>query len=712
MKFSRKFIWGFLILLALLVALYVYWQNNKYRIVAETVSNVVIRESDSLYRISYDSLHFDEIAGNATIRNIRIVADTQRIRQLTSEHVPDIVMNATIKKLTVTGIKTARALTGKEMTGDSVIIDNADILMYSLHSMRKATVIESEASALYKQILGKLDKIKVNFVFVNNVNIQSVDFFSGHKNFDGFNGKLILDDLLIDSVHHMDTSRILFCKQAAFTLDSFITYNNNRQELGLKDINFVGKRKTLLINHVTVDRFEGDTSKGFRLVDASALTFSGINSNEIIKNKNLYVDTILCANIFVYQMPVDDLKRRHPRKETNDSAGFRNVYSVGLEHLNFPKVTFVPFAKSRLKVGNISIKVNGVLADQVSQIQAAPMDYSHEVAMMIDNASFASSDGLYNFDFQKIGINSLKKQLSVAAVNVIPNGSEQQFMARLKFQDDRYDIRLKNISLNDIHMNTLFSKKLIASQLNIGNMNARIYRDLNLPLEKVEKNSNYPSQLLQKLNLPVNITRATVSSAFIQYREREVLTDSTGVIGFYNTRLNISNISNMDDSNAKNNQITIAFSTKVLGTIPLEGNFKFVLRDSAGTFYSIGKVAGFNGLELNKVSVPMALIRITSGTIHSIDFHLTGNNTGAKGDFVMKYNDLKVHVLKRDDESGEIKKRGLATFAANTLVQNNNPGSKGLRTAHPSFKRDMHKSFFNLVWKTIFKGMKETVGLP
>jgi hypothetical protein len=68
--------------------------------------------------------------------------------------------------------------------------------------------------------------------------------------------------------------------------------------------------------------------------------------------------------------------------------------------------------------------------------------------------------------------------------------------------------------------------------------------------------------------------------------------------------------------------------------------------------------------------------------------------------------------LKRDDDTKEIKKKGLTSFIANVIVKNDNPKNGDLRTVDPKYDRDIHKSFFNLVWKTIFTGMKKTVGVP
>jgi len=159
--------------------------------------------------------------------------------------------------------------------------------------------------------------------------------------------------------------------------------------------------------------------------------------------------------------------------------------------------------------------------------------------------------------------------------------------------------------------------------------------------------------------------------------------------------------------------MVISFDTKVLNKIPLKGSFKFFLNSSKGGFAVDGRTTRpFAATTLNTVSIPMALIRLRQGTINNIDFDFTGDSYGAKGNFVMKYDDLKVDVLKIDKDSKDVSKKGLISFIANTLVKNENPNNNNLRKETPQYDRDIQKSFFNLVWKTIFTGMKKTVGIP
>lgn len=712
-RLSKKLLFILFAILLLIVVGYVIWQKFKYKIVENALSAKVAEHTDSLYTIQYDSLSFNEATGDASIKNIRIIPDTTRAKGMAVENMPDFLMDVTIKSLTVTGVKTAKALEGTSIQGDSVIIDNPQIILYSLKALQKGTKIQLEANEVYKQILGKLDLIKVGFVFINNLNATGIDFFKKTKNFDFINGNLLLQDILIDSTHNLDTTRILFCRQAAFTVDSFFSYNHSRKELSLKKVHFLGKQRQLLFDQISLDRFENDTSASIRLLDAKGLTLNGVNSNEIVKNKNLVVDTILCNNIIFYQLPLPALKTTDIQKvKSTDSTGFVNVYGVYMKHLAFPKVTLVPFAKSHYTVGNISIKVNEVKAEQIVELQMHPMNFTKEAEVSLSSLSVKSKDGHYSFKSGNITVNSLQRQLNIQSFDIIPFAGEQEFANKFNYQTDRYDVHLHGISLKNIVMNDLLDNKLTASNLVIDNTVAKIYRDVHKPLREKSKVGKYPSQLLQKLDLPVNISEATLKNAYIEYKENETVSDSVGIISFTDSKLNITNITNVPAAFENNNQLNIAFESNVLNAIPITGNFKFVLNSHNGDFFTNGHTAGFDASILNKVSIPMALIKINSGKINSIDFSFKGNDANADGSFVMKYDDLKVEVLKRDKKTNEVKKRGLATLAANLVVQNNNPGASGLRKVNPEFKRNIFKSFFNLVWKTVFTGMKETVGIP
>ena len=181
--FSKKILFICAGIAVLIIAAYFVWQKYKYKIVRNTVAIAVAKKTDSLYTVTYDSLNFDAVTGNASIKNIRIIPDTARAKTLSEEKMPDMMLDVSIQSLILSGVKTAKALSGSQIEGDSVIINKPVITLYSMRPLQKGTKIELEASSFYKEILGKLNLIKVGFVFINSVTVKGVDFNTKNKNF-------------------------------------------------------------------------------------------------------------------------------------------------------------------------------------------------------------------------------------------------------------------------------------------------------------------------------------------------------------------------------------------------------------------------------------------------------------------------------------------------------------------------------------------------
>jgi len=453
---TKRILFIFLGIIVLIIAGYIVWQKYKYQIVRKTVETTIAAQTDSLYSVKYDSLNFDAVTGNASIKNIRIIPDTARAKTLYGEKMPDFMLDVNIKSLTITGVATAKALSGTKIEADSVIIHDPIITLYSMRPLQKGTKIESEAGSFYKEILGKLKLIKVGFVFIDNVNVNGIDFTSKEKNFDFIDGKFLLENVLIDSSRNYDTSRVLFCKQAAFTVDSFFSYDHNRREFGIKGVNFLGREKQLLFDEIAINRFENDTSRGTRLLDAKSLKLNGVNSNQVVKNKNIFVDTIVCKQINLYELPAENLKTTGGDKsKSQDSTGFANVYGIYMLHLNFPNVSFIPFADSKYAMGNISVKIDEVKTDQIVKLETHPMDYTKEAEVAVSSFSIKSKDNHYKFDFKNIVLNSLEKELRIGSFNVIPFLGEKSFADHFPVQTDRYEVSMNRISLNKIDMTLL-----------------------------------------------------------------------------------------------------------------------------------------------------------------------------------------------------------------------------------------------------------------
>src|SRR5258706_12903323 len=93
------------------------------------------------------------------------------------------------------------------------------------------------------------------------------------------------------------------------------------------------------------------------------------------------------------------------------------------------------------------------------------------------------------------------------------------------------------------------------------------------------------------------------------------------------------------------------YKTTVLGTLPMNTNFTFYLNANDGKFAVNGTMGSCDAKSLNQVSLPMARIRIDTGYIDDANFNFTGNDNGLRGDFVMRYRDFKVAMVRKGEEN-------------------------------------------------------------
>jgi hypothetical protein len=106
-------------------------------------------------------------------------------------------------------------------------------------------------------------------------------------------------------------------------------------------------------------------------------------------------------------------------------------------------------------------------------------------------------------------------------------------------------------------------------------------------------------------------------------------------------------------------------------------------------------------------------VQIKRGSVEKLAFNIKANDQTAKGSVKFAYNDLSVALLRRDKEEDKLVKQGLMSLLANAMVINSsNPGKDGVLVIAPvNYQRPETASFFSFIWRTLFVGIKYSVGV-
>jgi hypothetical protein len=194
------------------------------------------------------------------------------------------------------------------------------------------------------------------------------------------------------------------------------------------------------------------------------------------------------------------------------------------------------------------------------------------------------------------------------------------------------------------------------------------------------------------------------------YAERPVTGDTAGQIRFSNIRACMKPFSNMKSAKGTIPDFNLTASATIMDSCEMKANLKYLMSNPNNLFQVDGTLGPFDMRILNPVLEPLAMVSIRSGKVDQFTFNFSADKTSSSGQLYFGYDDLKISVLEMKD--GNTKEAKFASFLANSLMlRSKNPRGKELLPDEINFRRDQKRSTLNYWWKSIFSGIRNTLGL-
>ncbi|NSL89052.1 hypothetical protein ECE50_019575 [Chitinophaga sp. Mgbs1] len=407
----------------------------------------------------------------------------------------------------------------------------------------------------------------------------------------------------------------------------------------------------------------------------------------------------------------------HPRTAyENISTKMKSIF-IGrfqLDSTNF-KYIFTRKDSSRVihQFRDLRVRVNDFLIDSLALKDPSRFLYARNYEIGMKDYLHRTKDSLYWMHLRRISYDAAEQTFNIGQFEIEPRYDKATFQQKTGYQQDRYDVTFNDIKVHHLNPRLLLQEQQIwAQQVTIRGGKVNIYRDRTLPMPPGNKLGQFPNQQLEKVQVPLKIDTLTGSNIGITYTELSPVSGQTGTISFSNVFGRFRNITNIDSLVRKNGHCTADLDAIFMQSGKLRARFDFMLHNKAGQFAVSGDLKNMNGRDLNAVTQPLGKVEIKSCNIRHLSFNIKGDERKAAGKVTLLYDNLKIALLKQDKDHKGFTRKGLVSFVANILVIKDSNPLKGeaVRVANPSYSRDIQKSFFNLVWKTLFTGVKETAG--
>lgn len=468
-----------------------------------------------------------------------------------------------------------------------------------------------------------------------------------------------------------------------------------------------------LVYQTLVD--QGTAPRSLFYIIIPKLTITGVITPKALLNKEISAHIIRIENARIRMRSNNENKPT----ESGFSSGIRSdLYRVILGKLNSIKTDSIVVENAELTLmdrnsklnvttNGVSIRFSGVLIDSAHQNDSSRFLFAKNLAIHCNQLKLPFNNRFYNLEVQGLGFNTLSKQLHTEKILLKPLLSETDFARAHKFAVDRLDIRIGSLDVQHIDLQALQAGQLISDTLQIADASFRIFRDKSYPHDSADRTNNYPQQSIMKLSFSVYVSKLLVKESYIEYKEKNDQSDSSGKVTFFHVHATFDNVTNMMVHIKNNDQMRLNFNASFLNESPFHAKIQMKLNDDNGNFQIDAGLGEINAVSLNSLLKPMALAEVDKGKISKLQYHLEATNTSAKGRLLLLYDDLSLKLLKKDDDKNVYKTKLLPTLVADLALKGSNPRSGKTRIGIVDYNRDIHRSIFNLMWKSLFMAIKD-----
>lgn len=685
---------------------YIFWQYNKKKIVRDSIENAIAKKSDSLYYIHYDSSRLDEINGNATFYNVVLQSDSAQKRLLNStDSLPNVMYNIRIKQVAANGVDIAGLLRNEKVAANKIILINPVIQIINTGADKPRPFTINDTLELYQKILGKFKSINADTILVTN-GMLLITNKTGQAQTTFENINITLNNFRVDSTKNYESIISYFIKDIRATVGNIqLPTSKNDTRINLEKVDYNAAKRSLHIS--AIKQYQVNNMNA--VTDLKNIQVSELNTDAFIIRQRLKAGEISCdgglVTIFVKKNSVKSNTRDQSIELSTDMIDQAQVDGINLGKTKVIIAGKGDRGKAPFILNNVIFKVTKMRGINEGTTTINSLINNAQWQLSADGFSFITKNKLYKISVGDFMIDNAASAIKIKYVLLKPLLSERQFVKQSRHQKDQYNLTVNNIILSGVNIKRLLSNEELDVESASFKPILKIFNDRTLPPDSSNKIGKYPHQSLLHLPFPLFIHSVKIINGSVSYREKALKSKLTGNVFFNGINATIVNVTNIPARIKANPLLKLNATAKFLGMGNLSTGWQFPLNASNGAFDIKGRLAEMNAIALNPIIEPLAMASVKGGIIDEVVFDMDGNDTKASGNILFLFHDLKMDILKLGDDA-VLKKMGLVSLLANTMIKNENTSSANNKKI--IYDRDIYKSFFNLVWKTIFAGAKNT----
>jgi hypothetical protein len=449
------------------------------------------------------------------------------------------------------------------------------------------------------------------------------------------------------------------------------------------------------------------------------ITVAGIDFGALLKGEALTVRKV------TVRKPEMKLYKFNGKVRTAEKASNRTGFlgdSVFLAKLSHKiEIKRILLKKTRLVIYNYNQHKTTLSSDRItimaSGLILAPSGHGNhyfypsvETVLLVAKDNYiALSNPLYEIKFKELTVDLTHNAMHFKGFHYLSPYSKKNFSKHIKFQKERFDFYAGTVDFSGIDTyrfllkNEIHIRKIIVSDAVID-----LFRDKNVPFNHAQR-PLLPNQSLKRMKGKFKIDSVLIRNVHFAYAEQIPGRSHLLQVSFSYLSGYLVHLSDMA-SLWKKYPMQVDLEGRFMKRAPFHIRFVFPLWVKSDTFSFQGSIKGPVPFKIfNPAVFPASGLKFTGGTLTRMTFRGNANPRYATGTMTMLYHDMSFEAMKKKNSNSANK---FISWGVNSFVRRNNPRKgkdKEVKSVSMFFQRDMEKGFGNLLWKTLFSGMKATM---
>ena len=426
-----KWISGLIIFTVILAGTLSFYISFKSRpIVNRELKSLVLKATDSLYRIEFSDVETNIITGNASLSQVQIIPNTVILKKLIGlKRAPNNIYTIRLRKLMIQGFNPFTLFFRNKLNIDELLFDKPQITMVNKQLDFNEDKPPRPARSPYLYIAPYLKQLHVQSIIFRDISFDYVNNNTPKPEVDRIdNLNITLTDWLIDPTSANDRSRMYLLKDISLSLNDY-TYStpDSLYHVKVNQMDFHALTGKLSVKQFSIvprhNEMDFGKAAGFEKdrynISMNNISLTGINFPLYVLKQELFAKEMNISNGFIavfnnntFRKSTATKPRKDPHQLLQSLKGIVTLKKLNIDGIN---ISYASYDNKSAQRGVISFEhTSGTL----NNVTNSPKFKQKDSLLVADVNTYMMGQGQLKLNFQ---FNLLSKRGAFSYRGVLEN---------------------------------------------------------------------------------------------------------------------------------------------------------------------------------------------------------------------------------------------------------------------------------------------------